>query len=462
MLNGEEMHPTLTWRRLTAAALAGCAALVLTAPTANAAAGPATAVTKTTLTQYDVYDSLPRYGVINMRSISGTASGLTNTTVDVVCLNTVSGQIDRTLARSVAVTKGAWSTQIWTSDLSGYTCRVVAVESGASPQGETDAARLTWGKSFKSASPFNRIYESYLYYDYLGGNPGNALLKDLYIYTRVGNSMFTTYGTDDSGITRFYPVSADGSVSGYSSSVFGGRFGSGSLAAFDSTVSHGSTTEAMIKVDKAQAFTNYSLNSRDANYTAKSSQVTKVTVDAKTGAMTIDAALPLFKCTTANTDPVRGASYCQDGKTTMLPVLWHHTKTIKADGTTVKIVNTFTSTDKKAHSVVFTQNDTIGGNGFRFGTSGAFSTLDTSDKTGVSGYGAKYDTGATTAITNSIGQVVFGAKASTFVTSSWAGNVFSARWTIAVPAGKSGSVTSAYVIITDDTKAASLISNALK
>lgn len=100
------MHPTLTWQRLTAAALAGCAALVLTAPTANAAAGPATAVTKTTLTQYDVYDSLPRYGVINMRSISGTASGLTNTTVDVVCLNTVSGQIDRTLARSVAVTKG--------------------------------------------------------------------------------------------------------------------------------------------------------------------------------------------------------------------------------------------------------------------------------------------------------------------------------------------------------------------
>lgn len=135
---------------------------------------------------------------------------------------------------------------------------------------------------------------------------------------------------------------------------------------------------------------------------------------------------------------------------------------VAPDGTTIKVVNTFASTDKKAHSVVFTQNDMLGGNGFRIGTSGAFAALDTSEKSGVTGYGAKYDVNNPTAVGNSIGQVVFGTKASTWVNPGNYGNVFSARWTVAVPAGKSGSVSAAYVIVTDDTKATSLIANALK
>lgn len=445
-----------------AVAAAGLAAVGLSVPAAQAA-GPATAVTATTLKQYDFYDDGPRSSNINMRAISGTASGLTATTVDIVCLNLNTGKIDTTLERSIAVTNGKWSTAIDTSDLSGYRCRIAALENGASPDGEDNAARLNWGKAFKSFSPFNQVLETYVNFEYLGGNPGNAITWGGYLYTATPNSLVGSYGPDDSSLYRFYPIGPDGTYYN-SKAVFGGWYGSGYSAKTPMSVSHNSSNEAGILVDNAQAFTNYSIDRRDANYTAKSSNKSSLKVDPKTGVITMSETMQLFKCTTASAGSVYSyASNCPDYKTTKLGVTWTHTKTVNAAGNTVKVVNTFASVDKKAHTVRFTQQDTLKGNGYRWGTSGAFTDISTEDKTNVTGYGAKWDVNSATAIDNHIGQVVFGAKATTWAsTDYYYGAYMYARWSGSIKAGKSTSFNSGYTLVIDDTKAAAQIGNALK
>lgn len=454
------MFSRKTTRGATAAAVV-MAVAALSTPAAQAA-GPATAVTKTSLTQYDSYDSTSRYGTTNKRSISGTATGLTTPSVDVVCINPATGLIDRWLSRNVTVTAGKWSTSIWTSDLSGYRCRVAAVENNASPAGETDAARLTWGKSFTSLAPFYQIFERYDYYYVVGGgSPLKVINFSGYMYSATPSSEVTLYGSDQGGIYRFLPRNAAGSTD---YGAFGAYYGSARLAAYDPYVSGATGSNvAGLTVDNAQAFTNYSLNAYSDQYSAANSVKTTYKVDK--GVLTKTDVMPLFKCTNpvAADGPYSGASSCPDSLVTKLGVSWTQTQTVNAAGNTIKVVNTFTSLDKKAHTVkLVSQDRLVGGGAYRYGTSGAFGDFNGESRTNVTGYAVKEDNSKTTAFDNSIGQVVFGSKATTWATSGWRGIDFFAQFSVSIKAGKSANINIGYTLITDDTKAASQISNALK
>ena len=448
-----------THTRAAATALAVIAAMTVGTPAAQASA-PATAVTKTTLTPYDSYDSTSRYGATNKRTISGTASGLTATTVDVVCLNPSTGFVDRTLSYGVTVAAGKWATEIWTGDLQSYRCRVAAIESGVSPAGDTDAARLAWGAAFKSLAPIYQIFQRYDYYYVTGGSPLKWINYSSYMDTATPSSYLEMYGPDQYGIYRFQPRKADGSKE---NGPFGPKWGNGALSYVDKYVSRGGTDTASILVDNTQAFTNYSLGSYDDNYGPVGSTKTSYSVNAKTGVATVTDVMPLFKCTKGVSGTVyNGASYCPDTKTTKLGVSWTQTKTVNAAGNTVKVTNTFTSLDKKAHTVRLIWKDMLINGKFRYGTSGTFGDFNGDERTNVTGYGVKSDPTAATGFTNAIGQVVFGGKATTWASSGWYGTDFYAMMSASVKAGKSASINVAYTLITDDTKAASQISNALK
>lgn len=446
--------------RKVAVTAAVIAVAAVSTPAAQAAA-PATAVTKTTLTPYDVYDSTSRYGTINKRTISGTASGLTNPAVDIVCLNVMTGFIDRTLSRGVAVVAGKWSTSIWTKDISGYRCRVAAIERDAAPGGDTDAARLAWGKAFKSLAAVYQVWERYYYFSHLGGPASNALYNSGYFYSPFPNSEVTLYGADQGGITRFLARDAAGNTD---RGVFNPYYGNGNLGHVENYQYRGSTQTASLLVDGTQAFTNYSLDSyNDDNYVASSSVKNTFAVDAKTGVATVSDEYPLFKCTKGVAGVVYGgANSCPDYMTTKLGLVWKQTRTINAAGNSVKVVNTFTSTDKKAHTVRIIHKDRMRGNGYRYGTSGAFGDFNGDERTNVTGYAAKVDTANTTAFANSIGQVVFGSKATTWASNDYYGANYFAMFSASVKAGGATDIKVAYTIITDDTKAASQISNALK
>ena len=462
------MRFTSTARRAAFVAGVVTAVVALVAPTAQAVTpAAATAVTKTTLTQYDSYDSTSRYGATNKRTISGTASGLSGSTVDIVCLNVSTGQIDRTLQRGVTVTAGKWSTDMWTNDISGYRCRVVAVETGVSPAGDTDAARLTWGKAFKSLAPFYQVFERYDNYYVTGGSPLKYINFSSYLYSATPSSEITMYGTDQGGIYRFQPRDGAGNKN---YGPFGAYYGSSTLNSTYrlGTVNRTSGNTAGLLVDNVQAFTNYTMSGSDDNYGPAASVQTSYKVDAKTGAITVTDVMPLFKCTKGVAGTFYdGASSCPDYKTTKLNVNWTQVKTVNAAGNTIKVVNTFASLDKKAHTVRLIWNDRfINSAGYRYGTSGAFSALgsgfSTDEKTNVTGYAVKSDGTKPSAFDNAIGQVVFSAKGTTWGQSGFSGVDMYAMFTVAVKAGGAGSISAAYTIVTDDSKAATQIGNALK
>lgn len=443
-----------------AAGLAGIATVVvaLVAPSAQAASTPATAVTKTTLTPYDIYDSTSRYGTMNKRTISGTATGVTS--VDIVCLNVTTGNIDRTLTRSVTVAAGKWSSEIWTKDISGYRCRVAAIEASVSPAGDTDAARLNWGKAFKSLAPVYQVWERYYYFEHLGGPANNAIYNSGYFYSPFASSEVILYGADQGGMTRFKPRDAVGNTD---NGVFGTYYGSGNLGSVEYYVRRGSADTASLLVDGAQAFTNYSLDSYGDDYAAASSVKNTFAVDAKTGIATVSDEYPLFKCKSPEPGVVySGANRCPDSKTTKLGVVWKQTRTISANGNSIKVVNTFTSTDKKAHTVRMIQKDRMKGGGYRYGTTGAFTDFNGDEKTNITGYGAKVDPASTTAFANSIGQVVFGSKATTWASSGYYGNDFYAMFSASVKAGGSADIKVGYTLITSDSKATTQIAAVLK
>lgn len=127
-----------------------------------------------------------------------------------------------------------------------------------------------------------------------------------------------------------------------------------------------------------------------------------------------------------------------------------------------KVVNTFSSTDKKAHTIHVVQRDRMKGGGFRYGTSGTFNNFDGAERTNVTGYGAKVDTSKASAFDNSIGQVVFGSKATTWANSGYYGNDFYALFNVSVKAGGAAGYNVAYTIVTDDSKTTAQIGAALK
>ena len=175
--------------------------------------------------------------------------------------------------------------------------------------------------------------------------------------------------------------------------------------------------------------------------------------------------MPLFKCTNGVAGTVySSAGRCPDSKTTKLGVSWTQTKTVNAAGNTIKVVNTFTSLDKKAHTARLIWRDKmISGASYRYGTSGTFGAFNGDERTNVTGYAAKRDSSSATAFANAIGQVVFGGKATTWaVDSGFSGASFYAMMSASVKAGKSADISVAYTLITDDSKATSQISNALK
>jgi hypothetical protein len=156
---------------------------------------------------------------------------------------------------------------------------------------------------------------------------------------------------------------------------------------------------------------------------------------------------------------------CPDDDTVKLGVSWTHEVTLSSDGSVATGVDTFTSIDKKAHTVIYDGAFKMNGSaqGYRYAKTGAFGSVDTSAKTKLAGFGAKYDPTSATSIDNPIAQVVFATvPVTTWTNSSYRSKDVYSRWSVAVAAGKSGAIKTGAALIIDDTKAATQIAAAGK
>ena len=440
-------------RRL-AMSLSAVAVFAGMAPAVGAASGPATAVTtKLDVNQFYLYDS-DYYG-INFRTIAGTATGVTSNSVDLLCLNTVTGTVDKTFKTNITVKSGKWSTRIDLNRASGYTCRLAALPNGTTPTGETAAALITSAKSF--TGPFVRFGEARWYYSSLG-TPDQQFTTEVGLYTYNSKSYAEFWGVEDSGLYNWYPRT-DGGVNG--TQMAKGFFSHEPGSVTGPT----SNTEATMKVDGVQAFMPYNMDSYDTNATAANSPKISYSYD-KTGVLTYTETFPLFRCATSEPNVVQSRMYnCPDDETVKLGVTWTHEVKLSADGSVANAVDTFTSIDKKAHTVIYDAAFKMvsSAQGYRYAKTGAFGSIDTSAKAKLAGVGAKYDPSSATTIDNPIAQIVFTTlPTTTWTNSGWSSKDIYSRWTVAVAAGKSGAIKTGAALITDDTKATAQIAAAAK
>jgi len=436
-------------RRRLALSLSAVAVFAGMAP-AVGATGPATAIT-TTLATNQVYLSDSDYSGVNYRTIAGTATGVTSNSVDLLCLNTITGTVDKTFNTNITVKSGKWSTRIDLGRASGYTCRLAALPNGTTPTGETAAALISSAKSF--TGPFVRFGEARWYYSSLG-SPDQQLTTEVGVYTYNSKSYSEFWGVEDGGLYNWSPRT-DGGVNG--KRMANGFFSHESGSETGPT----SNTDASMKVDGVQAFMPYNIDSYDTNATKANSPKISYSYD-KSGVLTYTETFPLFRCATSEPSVVQSRMYnCPDGVTVKLGVTWTHEVKLSADGSVANAVDTFTSIDKKAHTVIydgaFKMNSSA--QGYRYAKTGGIGSIDTSAKTKLAGVGAKYDPSSATTIDNPIAQIVF----TTVPVTTWTNNKdIYARWSVAVAAGKSGAIKTGAALITDDTKATAQIAAAAK
>jgi len=439
-------------RRRLALSLSAVAVFAGMAP-AVGATGPATAVT-TKLDVNEFYLSDSDYDGVNYRTIAGTATGVTSNSVDLLCLNTVTGTVDKTFNTNITVKSGKWSTRIDLNRASGNTCRLAALPNGTTPTGETAAALISSVKSF--TGPFVRFGEARWYYSSLG-SPDQQLTTEVGLYTYNSKSYAEIWGVEDSGLYN-WRTRTDGGVNGT-------RMANGFFSHGTSETGPTSNTEASMKVDGVQAFMPYNMDSYDTNATKANSPKISYSYD-KSGVLTYTETFPLFRCATSEPSVVQSSmSNCPDDVTVKLGVTWTHEVKLSADGSVANAVDTFTSIDKKAHTVIydgaFKMNSSA--QGYRYAKTGAFGSIDTSAKTKLAGVGAKYDPSSATTIDNPIAQIVFTTvPVTTWTNSGWSSKDIYARWSVAVAAGKSGAIKTGAALITDDTKATAQIAAAAK
>ena len=441
-------------RRRVAASLSVVAVFAGVAPATGAAAGPATAITtKLATNQSYLYDS--DYSSVNYRTIAGTATGIASNAVDLLCLNTVTGTVDKTFSTNIQVKSGKWSTRIDLNRTSGYTCRLAALPAGTSPTGETEAAMITSAKSF--TGPFIRFGEARWYYSSLG-TPDEQFTTEVGVYTYDSKAYAEIWGIEDSGLYNWRPRT-DGGVNG--TQMANGFF---SHEPGYATGPSGNN-EASMKVDGVQAFTPYNMDSYDTNATMANSPKISYSYDS-TGALTYTETYPLFRCATSDPTVLQSRMYnCQDDETVKLGVTWTHEVKLSADGSVANAVDTFTSVDKKKHTVIYDGAFKVNSSaqGYRYAKTGAFGSIDTSAKVKLAGFAAKYDPSAATTIDNPIAQVVFTTvPTTTWTNSGWSSKDVYSSWTVAVAAGKSGAIKTGAALITDDAKATAQIAAAAK
>lgn len=419
----------------------------------NAAGAPATAV-KTALPAVLTYLSDARVSAVNYRVVEGTASNLEVSTVDLVCINTVTGDSITTLNSNIPVKSGKWKTRLDLRYTAGYNCQLRALPSGTQIAGSTLAEKVNSVKAF--AGPVIRTTEVRWYYSSLGA-PGKVWSYDAGVYVTASKAKYELWGIDDGGL---YGWSAQGDDNVRRTSMVS----SGLFSRYRSDMK-GPTgnSEADLLVDGVQAFLPYNMSYSDMNMAdADNNTKYKVSFDPKSGAATYTEDSPLFKCA----NPVAGTVYsdlsgCPDQETVKLGVSWLHETKFSADGLVATITDTFTSEDKKKHSVQFDVSSSFASvDGYRYSKSGTFGDYSSDVKTKLAGLGVKYRKDEATSADNPILQLVF----KTAPTSTWrtSGGKFYHRYSVSVAAGKSTEVNSGATLIADDTKAAAQITLAGK
>lgn len=426
---------------------------------AQGAGTPATAVTSSGIKSLDIYASEADYFGGQRRTVSGTASNLSVSTINLVCLDTVTGEVDVTLSSNVTVTAGKWSTKAWIWDLSNITCRLAAVPTDTSVTGETAAAKIASMKSF--TGPVVRVFEIYEWSDQTAvygqkwqGDPGLTVPST--------KASYTIWGVEDGGLYNWY-TRADGKTS---------QTGNISNSAVWTALSTGPSkaNEAGLVIDGKQAFSSYNMDRYDNNSTAANSPKYSYSVSSTTGIGTYTETYPLFRCAYPEVGTLYSSiSSCPDDVTVKLQVSWKRVTTMSADGTIAKITNTFATLDGKAHTVRYDERwQTYSANGYRYATSGAFGSQDNtvdSDgpvRTAISGLGVKTNKDAATSVTNPITQIVFITKPGQTWTLGSYGTPTYSRWTKTIPAGKGKSISiiTGAALITSDATAASKIATA--
>lgn len=431
-------------------------AAVITSATlvpSNAAGAPATAI-KTTLPAVLTYLSDSKVSSVNYRVIEGTASNLTGTTVDLACLNTVTGDVITTINSNIPVKSGKWKYKLDLRSIAGYNCQLRALPSGTQITGSTLTEKVNSVKAF--TGPVVRTTEARWYYSSMG-QPGKVWSYDAGVYVTGSKAKYTIWSIEDGGI---YGWSGQGDDNIRRTEMVG--YGLFSRYRPTMTGPTGSR-EADLLVDGVQAFLPYNMDTSDMNMTDTDNNTKyKVAFDSKTGAATYTEDSPLFKCANPEAGTVYSYLYsCPDQETVKLGVSWQHEVKFSADGLVATVTDTFTSEDKKKHSVQFDVYSSFANvNGFRFGKSGDFGDSSSDVKSKLAGLGVKYNKSEATSGDNPILQLVF----KTTPTSTWraSNGYFYSRYSVSIAAGKSTEVNSGATLITDDSKAAAQITLAGK
>ena len=438
-------------------AVAG-ACIAANAP-AQAASGPSTTVTPSSVKSIDYYLSRADYYGGAQRNISGTATNLTNPSIDLVCLDTVTGNVTTTISSGVTVTAGKWSTKIWTYDFYLKACRLAALPAGTSPTGETNAARLASTSAF--TGPYVRVGEVYEW-NSLTSTYGQVWQGDPGVTMPSTKANYSIWGNEDGGLYDWKTRSDGSNVAGNNT------YGAGFQV---SATGPSGNTEAGLIIDNKQAFTSYTMADDDNNSTAANSPKYSFSFSTA-GILTYKETYPLFRCTSPEAGAVySGLGNCPNYASTKLGVNLVRTITMSADGTIAKITNTFNSLDKKAHTVQYDEYWASYSNGYRYATAGTFVTGDNAitsggtARTAIAGVGIKKDKDSATSVSNPITQIVFITKP----TKSWTGSKYGipatfSRWNKSIPAGtaKSVSIITGAALIVSDAEAAGKITTASK
>lgn len=435
-------------------ALIGMATILAASSLTPAMAGstPTTAIT-TKLDANQVYLGEARVYSINYRKISGTAANLSVPTVDIACINTVTGDIIRTLKSSVPVTAGKWSTYIELYYMDGYLCQLRALPTGTSPSGDTAAAKINSVKSF--TGPVIRTGQLYWYYKTIG-TPTSMWSYDAGLYWSASKAKLQLWGVEDGGFYSWQPRTDEGTEG---RNIVNGLFSTYRPSMTGPT----GNSEANLIVDGAQAFHPYYMDYNDFNMANPDANNARynISIDPKTGQISYSETAPLFKCEKPESGRVYSyLSDCPDDLTVKVGVSWKHEVEINTDGTVALTTDTFTSEDKKKHTVKLDIYSSFSGiDGVRYGKTGAFGSISSDAKTKLAGLGAKYRTADPTSMSNPVVQIVY----TTAPVTTWVSyTTFYSRYNISVAAGKSSSVKAGATLITDDTKAAAQITAAGK
>ena len=433
--------------------IVGIAAVLATSILTPAMAGsaPTTAIT-TKLDANQVYLRATSVSSVNYRKLAGTASNLSEPSVDIACVNPVTGEITTKLQTGIKVTSGKWSTYVDLRSMNGYYCQLRALPSGTSPSGETSAAKIDSLKSF--TGPLVRTGQKYWYYSNLG-TPTTAWSYDAGVSWPASKAQIEVYGVEDGGLYGWTPRTDDGNTGrGIVNGVFSDYR--------PNTTGPTGAPEAHLTVDGVQAFHPYNMDSSDFNMADPDNNASyDVSISPKTGQISYSETAPLFKCSNPEVGAVYSSiSRCPDSETDKLGVTWTHEVVISVDGTVASSTDTFNSVDKKKHVVRFDLYSSFSGiDAVRYAKSGTFGSISSDAKTKLSGLGVKYRSADVTSMSNPIVQLVYiTAPVTTWVDYT----TFYSRYNVAVVPGKGSEVKAGATLISDDSKAPAQISAASK